>query len=480
MNGPDFKYLTIGKKRFHLPFELELVSADKRLKCRKILRYIPGRRAVVLGSLDDKKVVAKLFFKKFRSKANIGKEVYGAKILEDAGIFSPKILCNEFNNEIKAYVLILEYIDFTSDISIVTEKSRTEDSNKEILNRFIKMIALLHNKGAIHTDLHAKNFLLQEKKIFFLDCAAIKKRSARSLPIKEGLKNLSVFFAQTDFAGQKELDEPLGVYLKARNIRPYKDASADFERDISRSRKKNIKKYLKKIYRNSTKTFCRKSFFSFMACNKAYASNRFKALLENPDTAFENAGENLLKAGNSATVVLCEIDGRKFVIKRYNMKNFFHAFRRAFKRTRADISWRSAHMLVKNDIRTGLPAAFKEKRFGPFRNTAFFICEYVSGENARTLFPKMAQADLESMAEKITALFEKFERMKISHGDMKATNIIIHGEQPYLIDLDSMQQHRSAAGFKKAFKKDVKRFLQNWEGHPEVMRHFKGLSQKGR
>ncbi len=63
----------------------------------------------------------------------------------------------------------------------------------------------------------------------------------------------------------------------------------------------------------------------------------------------------------------------------------------------------------------------------------------------------------------------------LSHGDMKATNIIIHDNKPFLLDLDSMVARTSKNRFVRAWSKDMKRFMQNWQDLPETTQLFKQL-----
>jgi len=61
----------------------------------------------------------------------------------------------------------------------------------------------------------------------------------------------------------------------------------------------------------------------------------------------------------------------------------------------------------------------------------------------------------------------------ITHGDLKTTNLIISNHLPTFIDLDSMQQHSKNVAFYKAKKKDINRFLKNWENDPVNSVFFK-------
>ena len=58
---------------------------------------------------------------------------------------------------------------------------------------------------------------------------------------------------------------------------------------------------------------------------------------------------------------------------------------------------------------------------------------------------------------------------------MKATNIIIHNDKPYLLDLDSMKAHKNKYIFMCAWQKDIKRFMKNWDDLPEINQLFKQL-----
>ena len=72
----------------------------------------------------------------------------------------------------------------------------------------------------------------------------------------------------------------------------------------------------------------------------------------------------------------------------------------------------------------------------------------------------------------ITNIIEGLQEQRIAHGDLKANNFQISQGKVYLIDLDSMEQHRDAVSFEKARQKDVRRFLQNWGSMPEVEELF--------
>ena len=61
-------------------------------------------------------------------------------------------------------------------------------------------------------------------------------------------------------------------------------------------------------------------------------------------------------------------------------------------------------------------------------------------------------------------LFAALLRERISHGDFKGHNLFWDERLACwsLIDLDAMQQHRSARSFARAYARDRARFLRNW------------------
>ena len=68
----------------------------------------------------------------------------------------------------------------------------------------------------------------------------------------------------------------------------------------------------------------------------------------------------------------------------------------------------------------------------------------------------------EDEATAILTLFESMCRQRISHGDLKATNLLWDAGQVMVIDLDAVVQHRSAAAHARAWRRDRARLLRNW------------------
>lgn len=84
------------------------------------------------------------------------------------------------------------------------------------------------------------------------------------------------------------------------------------------------------------------------------------------------------------------------------------------------------------------------------------------------------------MAARLVRLLHRLQEQRISHGDLKASNFLIQGDDVLLIDLDAMRQHHSAAAFRKAWRRDLQRFRRNWDEVPELHELFaRALEQAG-
>ncbi|ERI54290.1 hypothetical protein N878_12170, partial [Pseudomonas sp. EGD-AK9] len=157
------------------------------------------------------------------------------------------------------------------------------------------------------------------------------------------------------------------------------------------------------------------------------------------------------------------------VVKRYNLKGLGHWLRRFWRPSRAWHSWREGHRLELLGIATPRPLAVLERRWCWLRGRAYLITEYCGGQDIIARFQAHLQGsppETELLA--LDRLFAALLRERISHGDFKGHNLLWIEERDdasghwSLIDLDAMQQHRSARGFARAYARDRARFLRNW------------------
>ena len=102
-----------------------------------------------------------------------------------------------------------------------------------------------------------------------------------------------------------------------------------------------------------------------------------------------------------------------------------------------------------------------EERVGPLRRRAYLITEFCPGESLLNRLSPERPPDAD-VATAIVDLFQMLVRLRISHGDTKATNFIWREGRLALIDLDAMHQHTSSSAFARHWRRDRRRFLRNW------------------
>ena len=242
---------------------------------------------------------------------------------------------------------------------------------------------------------------------------------------------------------------------------------------INSRRAKSKQTDFKKIYRDGSSYVCRMSWNRFRVYRRDLQKQDILPLLEDPDTFM--AQGRMIKDGNTCTLALVNVGGLDLVVKRYNIKNFRHALKKCLRPSRAWKSWKNAHRLALLGIPTPRPMALLENRWGPLRSKAYFITEYIDAITLDNLLAsgKVEENNLNDFIEHFVAVLQVFADASLSHGDFKATNFLVDAGKILITDLDAMRQHRFKLPFRRAFKKDCKRFMRNWINLPEVEKTFK-------
>jgi len=191
-------------------------------------------------------------------------------------------------------------------------------------------------------------------------------------------------------------------------------------------------------------------------------------VLQDVDYAMRNPS-SILKDDPTSTVVVVNIDSRAVVVKRANTKGVVHFLRRLFCVSRAKKNWHFAQMLKSANISTFEPMAYLEERIGPLKRRSYLLCSLINGIDALTFFSAESnQAKWASVAKNIVNMIQQLAAKGLSHRDLNLSNILLVEGKPYLIDLDSMRQHRLLPLIKRALHHEVKRFMENWQDYPAI------------
>lgn len=442
-----------------LPLKVQLPVGE--LAVDQWLRVLPGRRYVGRGVWQGRPVLAKLLVGS-KARRHYCREREGAGLLAAQGLSTPQLLVDGFRAEAGGW-LLFDYLQDSESMANrwrnVSDEQPLSVGQQQVLAAALEAIGFMHSKGLWQDDLHLDNLLWQNNKLYWVDGGTIRPESpGHPLSRMRAAANLGVFFAQ--------LHPVFDSYIEAllEHYRQYCFGialeSTDVLREVSVARRWRINDFLGKLGRDCSLFSARRGPFELRVICRQEAE-ALQTLMAVPDRFI--AEGTILKAGRSATVARVVVDGRMLVVKRYNIKGFAHWLRRCWRPSRAWHSWREGNCLAFFGIPTAKPLAMMEKRFCWLRHRAYLVSEFVKGDNALDRFaPYVSAAPPEAEVAALERLFVSLWRERISHGDMKGSNLIWQSGAWALVDLDAMRRHESEANFFREAARDRTRFLNNW------------------
>lgn len=463
----DAQTLRAAGRSLALPFSVDL--ADGRvLRMHRVLRLLPGKRIAGVAELDGQPVFAKLFIAE-SGERHWQAECRGVQALREAAIPTPDVL---HSGRLKAggFILVSEYLRESESLAAAWEcavAARDETQVLAVLSPALALLARMHAAGLSQDDLHLGNFLRCGDGLHVIDGDSVVVAPA-PLSTAAAVGNLGMLLAQLPAVWDRVAPDVLAAYQSSGGI-PGFDVAALLSA-IDRVRAWRVRDYLGKSARDCTLFAVTRTVGRFVSVLRN-EMERLSPLLAAPDDALAAGGR--LKSGNTCTVARVAAPGGEIVIKRYNLKGVGHALSRLWRPSRAWHSWREAHRLGILGIATPRPLAVIEERFGPLRRRAWLLAEHCPGVN---LADHLASSSLppEAEAAAISELFRLLCRLRITHGDLKATNLLWHDGRVWLIDLDACTQHRSDAAWRRAWQRDRSRLLRNWPEGSELRAWFDG------
>ena len=440
------------------PFRVILADGHEVIVSR-LLRVLPGKRIVGEGQWQGLRVLVKLFVAGASSR-HWRQEKAGVDALLCAGILTPELLLAT-SLPAGGHVLLTRYLDAAQSLAevwlAVADSPVGGAAALDVLRPAFRALGAMHAAGLVQQDLHLGNFLRCAGELFVIDGDAVRAISpGKPLDGQTATRNLAILLAQLPVAWDSSRDALLDAYRAGGGCcLPDTARLAD---EVARVRAWRLKDFLGKTLRDCTLFAVRRSALRFSAVARS-EGYRLAPLLASPDETI--ARGTLLKDGRTCTVAQVELAGRPLVVKRYNCKNWWHFLERCWRPSRAWHSWREGHRLRFFGISSPEPLAFVEERIGPLRRRAFLVCEYCPGSNLLDLLsPDCEPAG--DVARAIVSLFSTLYALRISHGDLKATNLLFHDGKVVVIDLDAVRQHRSEGAYARAWQRDRERLLRNW------------------
>lgn len=464
----DARALRAAGRSPALPFRIALADG-RELYMLHLLRVLPGKRLVGEALLDGRRMLAKLFIAS-GSVRHWQQERAGIAALQAAAVPTPPTLA-ALALAGGGHVLLTEFLAPAESLDQIWSRLAThtpgDAAATTVLRPALAMLGKMHAAGLVQEDLHLGNFLNSNGQLFVIDGDAVRSLAAgKPLNETQAARNLAILLAQLPAEWDGQRHALLSAYSEAAGLaRPAEEL---LEREVSAVRARRLNDWLAKSVRDCTLFSVKRSFGRFTAVVRNVA-DALTPLLAAPDAAMRRG--QLLKDGGTCTVTQVAAGGRPLVVKRYNRKSAGHAVSRLWRPSRAWHSWREGHRLQFLGIATPAPLGLVEERIGPLRRRAWLITEYCLGKNLlEHLSADCAPPAAEAAA--LAGLFQALQRTQISHGDLKATNLLWHAGRVLLIDLDATTQHRSPAAWQRAWRRDRARLLRNWPQDSVLYRWF--------
>ena len=447
-----------------LPLSVTLADAagSAELQLLSLLRVLPGQRYVGAGIWRGTPVLAKLLVGNNAAR-HFQRELEGVKLMAAQGLTTPQLLADGLK-EGEGGWLLFEYLEGAESLgdawAEVEALPPLADEQHLVLGEALTAVAQMHAKGLWQTDLHLDNLLRHNGRLYLIDGAGIKAETpGQNLSRQRVLENLGVFFAQLPKRLEPFIEELLVHYLLANGEHALPLEA--LQKQVDKVRAWRLKDYLDKAGRECTLFSVQRTLSGLRAIRRPEVEAMLP-VLEQADALIDQG--HLYKTGGAASVARVEVDGRKLVLKRYNIKNTAHWFKRFWRPSRAWHSWIEAHRLTFLDIATPKPLAVLEQRVLGLRSRAYLVTEYADGPDLIECFkPYIDSGDApQEQLQALVHLMQQLIRERISHGDMKGHNLFWQNGHWSLIDLDAMCQHATQLSFAAAYSRDRARMLRNW------------------
>jgi tRNA A-37 threonylcarbamoyl transferase component Bud32 len=454
----DARQLVALGRQPGVPFRMALADG-RELTMLNLLRVLPGKRIVGEALLDGQRGLAKLFIAR-GSARHWTQEQAGIAALQRAGVPTPGLLAAAPLAG-GGHALLSEFLAPAESLDQAWSRQSARPAGHPealaVLLPAFAMLGRLHAAGLVQDDLHLGNFLQHDGRLLVIDGDAVQAITpGQPLDAPRAVRNLAILFAQLPTGWDTQQSSLLAAYHSGGGR--FAEAPTSLQDEISRVRDWRLKDFLAKTVRDCTLFSVRQSLCRFVAVARQQAP-LLAPLLAAPDASISQHA--VLKDGGTCTVVRAESAAGPLVIKRYNLKNLRHALARSWRPSRAWHSWREGHRLRFLGIATPAPLALIEERIGPLRRRAWLITEFCPGPNLLAhLSAEREPPPAEAQA--IGALFQSLHALRISHGDLKATNLLWHDGKVFVIDLDATVRHRSPTAYARAWRRDRARLLRNW------------------
>lgn len=184
---------------------------------------------------------------------------------------------------------------------------------------------------------------------------------------------------------------------------------------------------------------------------------------DNVDSSFTKGA--VVKNGETQSIRICVMNGRKFAVKQYRTNGLFSGLRTILGKSRAHNSLRYAYLLRAHQV--ACPAHILVVTQWALRSsTTYLVMEYTPGHKLHHFLISKEKIVLKekTIAAAIQTI-RSFHSLGLAHGDLHTENLILRDESTVqLIDLDNVlrSKHRQKKDLLRLIK-SIKHGRQNTE-----------------
>ncbi len=429
------------------------------VECHSLLRAVPGSRQIYDARWNNKAVIVKIFLKKFFARHHLKKEWRGLNLLCKCRLNAPKPLFFGQTTDRRWAIVTGKIVDSSTALEVFNGAEDDQDRFK-VLALVCRELARQNDKGVFQKDLHLGNFLVLEDAVYALDPARMKFFH-RPLCRTESISQLALLSCYIPDDDIDLFDKLCKEYFDVRGWCFDEAQKALVVGNRDQHRKEQIKRGLKKCMRTSKRVLKIRTSRHFALFDRSYIDFVNPIDFINQIDSLMDAGR-ILKRGNTSYLSRINFNEKDVVVKRYNHKGLVHSLRHTVMGSRARRSWLYGHRLGMLSISTPKPLAFIKKKKGGLVWQSYIVTEYVEGQKLYD-FLKNNQPEQQKfflIKEQLKILMKKLAEYRITHGDLKHTNILIANNTLVLTDLDSLKFHRFEFIYKIRQSKDIKRLRQ--------------------
>ncbi len=326
----------------------------------------------------------------------------------------------------------------------------TTTDKRDMIVEFGRVIGRMHALGIFHGDLRWGNIFVAQQSSgweFYL----IDNERTRKFPI------LPFWLRQKNLVQLCIEVGSLTLTDRMRFWRAYREASkisTPHSRRIARAVIKRTRKRLNKRSQTRLGLPCDKlqshwniqrvqsGNFNGFLLSEFCKGDSAAAFLRQIETLTEAGVE--LKNDVAARVVRCTYNNWDIVIKRYNHQGLWHSLRYTIKSSRAMKCWRFGHLMTALNISCAAPIGVIEQRKYGLVWQSYIINAFVEGPNVQNyLRADLPEHKKRAVLAKTQLLARQLAENNLIHNDFKHCNLLIQGDRPVLIDLDSMRKHKN-------------------------------------